>query len=360
MTAMSPARAFLYLVVERSRYPLQSLYTVHRIPPWSLFFSNKDGQRRPRSEAAAEIKKVGMPSPIVTLYPSAGDLPMNFVLFGRGKDKDHGRGLPRPRLPLRRRPRRRLRAAKHEGSSKLRPSCLHRRRRRRLLHQQPTRRICPRVGRPDLLVTQVRDILALRPAAALREAAKGQGRPDQRRLRPSLHAGRRVTALGLRGESHGTYSLDTQRKICYSIEGHEVSRGEWIKLGDWALPFHGRACYAREHNLWFGFSERDQSVLCAADLQQQQPPVLSHQWEGFTGPNKANFRAPVRSFLAHLGAGGRFCIAQFSNDESGRDTAMLTGVEVARCVDGEALCLVKHKTCRYEGLGDDDNPICVL
>ncbi|KAM0899599.1 hypothetical protein ACQ4PT_021199 [Festuca glaucescens] len=158
--------------------------------------------------------------------------------------------------------------------------------------------------------------------------------------------------------SYGTYSLDTQKKICYSIKGHEVSRGEWSKVGDWRLPFQGRASYAREHNRWFGFSERDQSILCAANLQQtaagSQPRV------GGFHCAQAHRQAPVWSFLIHLGTGGRFCISKFSSDESGRDAAMLTGVEVAPCVDGEALCLIKHKTCRYEGLGDDDNPICLL
>jgi hypothetical protein len=292
----------------------------------------------------------------VTLYPSAGDLPINFVLFGRGKDK--------------------IMATDYLG--------------RALLYDDALGAVSalPSMKDPEydpVSVTVGDDVYFLRnPPDADARGRSVQALADQtywsrrsemhwRHVPPPPYAkpandkttsvyDSAVEAYTLVGESqlwvsagsYGTYSLDTQKKICYSIQGHEVSRGEWSKVGDWRQPFQGRASYAREHKRWFGFSEKDQSILCAADLQQQ-PPVVSHEWEGFTAP-----KAPVRSFLVHLGTGGRFCIAKFSYDESGRDTAMLTGVEVARAVDGEALCLTKHKTYSYQGLGDDDNPICLL
>ena len=356
---ISPARAFLYLVVERCRYPLQSLYTVHCIPPWSLFFSNKDGQRPPRSSEAAtdQIKEAGLPSPIVTLYPSAGDLPMNFVLFGRGKDK--------------------IMATDYLGRAFLYDDAL------RAVSALPSMKepnydpVSIAVGDDVYFISNPPDahdgsVQALADQTYWSRRSEMHWRyvppPPYLKVIPKDHAAGpydgAVKACTLVGESqlwvsaasYGTYSLDTQ-KVSYGIEGHEVTRGEWSKVGDWVLPFHGRACYAREHNLWFGFSERDRSILCAADLRQQ-PPVVSHEWDGFT---VKYLQPPVRSFLVHLGTGGRFCIAQFSHGESGRDTAMLTGVEVARSVDGgEALCLIKHKTYSYQGLDDDDNPICVL
>lgn len=50
----------------------------------------------------------------------------------------------------------------------------------------------------------------------------------------------------------GTYSFDT-------------STATWTKLGDWLLPFRGRAEYAPEHKLWFALSS-DGNELCASDL----------------------------------------------------------------------------------------------
>jgi hypothetical protein len=113
-------------------------------------------------------------------------------------------------------------------------------------------------------------------------------------------------------ESYGTYSLNME-DFWYDQEGLERRRGEWSKVGDWVLPFEGRAVYAPELSRWFGFSERDDSILCAVDLQQgaAQPPMVSDEWEGFKVP-KAHYQAPIKSFLLHLGTSGRFCISKFS------------------------------------------------
>ncbi|KAF7023945.1 hypothetical protein CFC21_036368 [Triticum aestivum] len=365
---MSRARAFLYLVVERCRHPLQSLYTVHRIPPWSLFFSDKDGRRRAQAaeEAASEIREGRLPPPIVTLYPSAGDLPMNFVLFGRGRDK--------------------IAATDHLGRALLYDDAL------RAVSALPSAEgpkhapVSVSVGDDAFFFSSPPDDAHERPVVeALADDTYWSRRSEMhwRYVPPPPYATQRPeegreagaydgavdaytvvgeTQLWVSARGHGTYSLNT-KKISYGIKGNEVRHGEWSKVGDWAMPFHGRAFFAPERRLWFGFSERDQSVLCAADLRQAgaaagQPPVVSHEWEGFTVP----CQAAVRSFLLHLGTGdGRFCVAKFSHNASGCGVAMLTGVEVARCVDGVALCLVKHKTYSYGGLlGDDDKPVCLL
>ncbi|KAF7080504.1 hypothetical protein CFC21_084576 [Triticum aestivum] len=58
----------------------------------------------------------------------------------------------------------------------------------------------------------------------------------------------------------GTYCFDT------------VSRS-WSFAGDWVLPFFGTAEYVPELNLWFGVSDQDYHLPCAADLS----PVLAGQ-----------------------------------------------------------------------------------
>jgi hypothetical protein len=82
----------------------------------------------------------------------------------------------------------------------------------------------------------------------------------------ALHNG--GTRILISTESLGTYSFDT-------------AGGEWSKLGDWALPFWGRAEYVREYDLSFGFSAADHGELCASDLGavQKRPPVARYAWE---------------------------------------------------------------------------------
>jgi hypothetical protein len=100
------------------------------------------------------------------------------------------------------------------------------------------------------------------------------------------------TRILISTESLGTYSFDT-------------AGGEWSKLGDWALPFWGRAEYVREYDLSFGFSAADHGELCASDLGavQKRPPVARYAWEGFAVPRGTG---ELESHLVHLGA-NRFC-----------------------------------------------------
>jgi hypothetical protein len=58
-------------------------------------------------------------------------------------------------------------------------------------------------------------------------------------------------------ESYGTYSLNME-DFWYDQEGIERRRGEWSKVGDWVLPFEGRAVYALELRL---FRKRRQHSL---------------------------------------------------------------------------------------------------
>ncbi|KAG2654739.1 hypothetical protein PVAP13_1NG501138 [Panicum virgatum] len=117
-------------------------------------------------------------------------------------------------------------------------------------------------------------------------------------------------------EGAGTYSLDTVRHT-------------WSRLGDCALPFHGKVEYVPELKLWFGISSKDWT-LAAADLSAMgsQTQLVS---------------------LVNLGC-GRFCIVRFfytsttlegyfdevleeeySDEEYEEYFVILTGVEVVRC-----------------------------
>ncbi|KAM0856637.1 hypothetical protein ACQ4PT_049026 [Festuca glaucescens] len=89
-----------------------------------------------------------------------------------------------------------------------------------------------------------------------------------------------------------------------------ASKCGWSKIGDWALPFSGRAHYVAEHGLWFGFSD---DHLCAADLRQEPPapplrkfPLL-HLWEEEPPVHEA--WTPTSTSLFPLGS-GKLCIAR--------------------------------------------------
>ncbi|CAM0944320.1 unnamed protein product [Alopecurus aequalis] len=107
----------------------------------------------------------------------------------------------------------------------------------------------------------------------------------------------------------GTYSFDTEN-------------GEWIKSGDWMLPFRGQAEYVPEYNLWFGFSNNYEQ-LCAHDLtpvSAGREPVLHMAWNDMAWPKSW---IPTATSLVPLGF----------------------GVEVER--NKEGLRMVRHKTKRY-------------
>ncbi|OEL37531.1 hypothetical protein BAE44_0001449 [Dichanthelium oligosanthes] len=99
---------------------------------------------------------------------------------------------------------------------------------------------------------------------------------------------------------YGTYSFDTASR-----------RDSWSKLGDWELPFRGRADYFPEYNLWLGFSKSQDSMLCSSDLMaasaQGGPELLNRDWEDL---HMQEGWILNRSFLVHLGF-GKFCVAKF-------------------------------------------------
>lgn len=171
----------------------------------------------------------------------------------------------------------------------------------------------------------------------------------------------------------GTYCLDTD----------DPEDWTWTQVGEWMLPFHGKAEYVPELELWFGFSAESRR-LAAADLsgmdslsQNQEPPQLVATWEELDPPKE--WRECRDPQIVSLGS-GRFCIARFfktttsgssSSDEddgkNGEDFAVLTGVEVVPCVDDDSqagdesgsgkvmkLRMIRHKPRRLHGGGTID------
>ncbi|KAK3150395.1 hypothetical protein QOZ80_3AG0232630 [Eleusine coracana subsp. coracana] len=83
-------------------------------------------------------------------------------------------------------------------------------------------------------------------------------------------------------------------------------------LGKWMLPFHGRADYIPEYNLWLGFSAENDSTLCALDLNAAKPVVRSVMEE--EGTQESEELMLNDSYLVNLGA-GKFCVARFFQRE---------------------------------------------
>ncbi|KAJ1295191.1 hypothetical protein BS78_01G205300, partial [Paspalum vaginatum] len=118
----------------------------------------------------------------------------------------------------------------------------------------------------------------------------------------------------------------------------------WRSLGQWTLPFNGKVEYVPELKLWFGLSAKTQR-LAAADLSAlDSRPELVKTWKNELSPRKG-LRESQDSQLVNLGT-GRFCIARFFGIRSLRGHryydqiiedyfAVLTGVEVVPCVDGD-------------------------
>uniref|UniRef100_R7W406 Uncharacterized protein n=1 Tax=Aegilops tauschii TaxID=37682 RepID=R7W406_AEGTA len=81
------------------------------------------------------------------------------------------------------------------------------------------------------------------------------------------------------------YAVVDDLQIWISTSGagtysYDIASGAWSKLGNWSLPFRGRAEYIPEHNLWFGFTP-DDLQLCTSDLTascELRPPVLQDVW----------------------------------------------------------------------------------
>ncbi|KAF8713460.1 hypothetical protein HU200_028235 [Digitaria exilis] len=187
-------------------------------------------------------------------------------------------------------------------------------------------------------------------------------------------------------ESSNGYSIKCSGGVEFTYWFDTATR-QWRHAGDWALPFSGRAEYVPELNTWIGLSSTSPHHLCAIDLSSamdagdRAPPTPHHVWDDFTLPVYEESSAvlnrhhpqyvlqrstewwPEKHSLVNLGSGRfctlkvffirrRECVGFYEPDMDKPDDeefAVLTGVEVVRCHDGEeegGLRMVKHKSKR--------------
>ncbi|GJM96680.1 hypothetical protein PR202_ga13542 [Eleusine coracana subsp. coracana] len=80
-------------------------------------------------------------------------------------------------------------------------------------------------------------------------------------------------------------------------------------VGNWRLPFYGRAEHVPGLDLWFGLSASRPFHLCAFDLSTvdfDQPPAVLDTWVDLDMPKSWS---PYQLDLIHLSA-GRFCVVK--------------------------------------------------
>jgi hypothetical protein len=128
-------------------------------------------------------------------------------------------------------------------------------------------------------------------------------------------------------EDAGTYCLDT-------------ADNTWSKVGEWKLPFNGKAEYVPELKLWFG-TAAESGHFAAADLSTiftmgSQPQLLG-EWKDFDPPEGCDELQD--SEVVNLGS-GRLCITRIFDptlpdvDYGKQDYVVLNCVEVRAAHDG--------------------------
>ncbi|KAF7040449.1 hypothetical protein CFC21_050354 [Triticum aestivum] len=343
---MSRARAFLYMVINHHRPPKprchrrfcgeqqkDCVYSLHRIDPSTLFHGEDEPQ------ATAPVKTCLPPSITTFDNPARGFAPRatEFMLFGRGRDKILAvpRTEPQDHMPVlyddASQTTRKLPSTREE---KLSPLWLAIHDDLYIMEKAP-----PKSG--DKVLSFKYSVEALVQARHSLDWAWHLLPPPPYEPSRDIFINDVPNTAAVVGDSNiwvsskgqGTFSLGTETRA-------------WSKVADSELPFQGQVHYAPQHGLWYGFSARDEGVLCAADLgslastgQQPPPPLASHELDmGIMAP-EGRSELGGYSCLVHLG-GGRFSVAKYYSN-----VAMLIGVEVERC--GEVLRLIKHKSCIY-------------
>ncbi|KAL6606359.1 hypothetical protein ACP70R_042012 [Stipagrostis hirtigluma subsp. patula] len=158
----------------------------------------------------------------------------------------------------------------------------------------------------------------------------------------------------------GAFTVFDDSHLWYSTRGHgthcfDTARDMWSVVGEWALPFRGRAVRVADHGLWFGFSAEHGDRLCACDLRavatgRKARPELREVWEeDVAAPEEWTL---TQSYLVPLGA-GKLCVARIFHgvlEQGRRRTAksfgVLTGVQVVGTAAG--LDMIKHRSVRYD------------
>ncbi|KAL6606483.1 hypothetical protein ACP70R_042136 [Stipagrostis hirtigluma subsp. patula] len=163
-----------------------------------------------------------------------------------------------------------------------------------------------------------------------------------------------VDAYAVFDDAHLWYSTHGAGTHCF-----DIAKNMWSMVGEWKLPFRGRAVHDAGLGLWFGFSSDHDDRFCACDLaaaaaaggrRTKSKPPLRKVWEdAVAAPQDCEL---IGSYLVPLGSGS-FCIARIFQhvlDQewhiTGDSFGVLTGVEV---VGGAAagLDMIPHKSVRY-------------
>jgi hypothetical protein len=137
----------------------------------------------------------------------------------------------------------------------------------------------------------------------------------------------------------------------YSFEMAHFSE-IWSHLGEWKMPFHGRAQYVPEFKLWSGFLPSSPNHLCAVELSAMRhggTPAEPQNWQDLNPPEGEVWNPIDSPKLVHLGD-DKFLIAR-SFEAQGpiyKQFAVLTGIEMISGVgdDDHKLHMVKHKCAR--------------
>ncbi|KAF7084830.1 hypothetical protein CFC21_088358 [Triticum aestivum] len=154
----------------------------------------------------------------------------------------------------------------------------------------------------------------------------------------------------------GTYSFETACSDSRHCLGWRLS-DKWSHVGEWKLPFNGRAQYVPEFNLWFGFSDSSPNHLCAMDLSAMdngRQPTAPKIWEDLNLPDGEAW-LPKQLELLYLGDRKFLTAKTFAEGEIGGCFSVLTGVEMIAGAgdDQHTLQMVKHKCARFVFTDED-------
>ncbi|KAL6847608.1 hypothetical protein ACP4OV_022634 [Aristida adscensionis] len=155
------------------------------------------------------------------------------------------------------------------------------------------------------------------------------------------------------------------RRFVMVAEGHDetysfdTATGAWRKVGDWALPFMGRAEYVAEHGLWFGLSSALAAGTPTVDASDLTPGGNVWKWQGLAVSSDELSAEHEDSYLVPLGQ-LRLCVARFfEEDYDDGMCVMLSGVEVVRDTGPKCgLRMLLHQAKRYSLLGEVSRRFC--
>ncbi|CAO2206613.1 unnamed protein product [Urochloa humidicola] len=143
---------------------------------------------------------------------------------------------------------------------------------------------------------------------------------DSKSIPPSMLRARRITCQALHPDGR-TIFMSTDYDATYS---YDTSNGEWKELGDWVLPFKGKAYFDRDLDAWVGLHGREDGYVCLCPVASRsaaatQPPECTILEEKLCRYNKddpkhdhcsmwSRMRTKATT-LTYMGD-GRFCLVE--------------------------------------------------